>query len=100
MRRPYLALVTAAGLLLAVGASAEAAGRGGGGPGGTVPTFTPPGLNTTNEGFSNSNSHKSIAIPGGTPSGWDKGLQGQGNQGQGNGDAWKGITGTPPGLSK
>ncbi len=101
MRRPYLALVTAAGLLLAVGASAEAAGRGGG----TAP-FAPPGLRSTNQGLANPNSHKSDQIVGAPsptstsgygPSGWSLGTQGNANAP----NPWKGITGTsPPGLSK
>jgi hypothetical protein len=43
MRKPYVALVTAAGLLLAVGASAQAAGRGGGSVSFTPPGFSSPG---------------------------------------------------------
>ena len=39
MRKHYVAFVATAGLLLTIGASAEAAGRGGGGV-----SFTPPGL--------------------------------------------------------
>ena len=43
MRRLHLALVTARVLLLGVGVSAEAAGRGGGSRHGAVAPFTPPG---------------------------------------------------------
>jgi hypothetical protein len=95
MSKRYVALVTAAGLLLAVGGSAEAAGRGGVGS-----AFVPHGLTSTNQGFTNSNSMKDTHITpyntttGGTqtygPSGWSQGAQG-------NGDPWKGIS-SPPGL--
>jgi hypothetical protein len=103
MRKPYVALVTA-GLLLAVTASAEAGGRGGVGT-----TFLPPGLKSTNEGFTNTNSMKGSNITpyntttGGAqnygPSGWSQGAQGNANAP----NPWKGITsptgsGTPPGL--
>jgi hypothetical protein len=97
MRRPYLVLATAAGLSLAVGASAEAAGRGGG----TAP-FAPPGLQTTNQGFTSSNGVKGDHIIGATspsqttgygPSGWSQGTQGTG-------DTWKTLSSSPPGLSK
>jgi hypothetical protein len=94
MRKSCLA-VTTAGLLLAVATSAEAAGRGGGGPGGAVAPFTPPGLTTTNQGFINPNSNKSTAVPGGTPSGWSQGTQGNTNAP----NPWKGIS-PPPGLTR
>ena len=57
MRKHYVALVAAAGLLLTIGASAEAAGRGGVGS-----AFAPPGLRSTNQGFVNSNSMKDTNI--------------------------------------
>jgi hypothetical protein len=94
MRRLYLALVTAAGLLLAVGASAEAGGRAAVGGAGTA--FTPPGFHPTNQGFINGN--KSTAFepyPSSTsttlrPSGW--------GEGKGPSESpWKGVT-SPPGL--
>ena len=43
MRTLYAALVAAAGLLLTIGASAEAAGRGGGSAAFTPPGFSSPG---------------------------------------------------------
>ena len=96
MRRPYLALATAAGLLLTAGASAEA-GSGRAGGGGSA--FTPPGLMSTNPGFTNGNKGTNIigaTSPGQTtgygPSGWSQGTQGSG-------DTWKTLT-SPPGLSK
>jgi hypothetical protein len=56
MRKSYIALAAAGGLFLALGASAEAAGRGPGGP-----SFTPPGFSqgnktwTTPPGWTNPN---------------------------------------------
>ena len=99
MRKPYVALVSAAGLLLAFGASAEAGGRGGVGS-----PFVPHGLMSTNQGFTNSNSMKGSNITPATPatppqtsgygpSGWSQGTQGNGNAP----DPWKGIS-SPPGL--
>jgi hypothetical protein len=95
MRRPYLALVTVAGLLLAVGASAEAGGRAAVGGAGTA--FTPPGFRPTNQGFINGN--KSTAFepyPSSTsktlrPDGWDQGKGPSTNP-------WKGVS-SPPGLN-
>jgi hypothetical protein len=101
MRKSYVALV-AAGLLLTIGSSAEAAGRGGAGT-----SFAPPGLRSTNPAFSpSSNSMKDTNITQATtpsqttgygPSGW---TQGGGKAA----DPWKGITSgtpasSPPGLS-
>jgi hypothetical protein len=93
MRKSYVALVATAGLLLAFGASAEAAGRGGVGS-----AFVPHGLMSTNPGFTNGN--KGINIMGATtsdqttgygPSGWSQG----GGKAP---DPWKGIS-SPPGLN-
>jgi hypothetical protein len=54
MSKAYVALVTA-GSLLAFGASAEAAGRGGVGT-----AFVPHGLMSTNPGFTNGNKGNNI----------------------------------------
>jgi len=96
MRRPYLTLVTAAGLLLAVTASVEA-GNGRVGGGGSA--FTPPGLIQGNPGFTNGNKSTNIigapsqgTTAGFGPSGWSQGTQGTG-------DTWKTLS-SPPGLSK
>ena len=99
MRKSYLALVTTAGLLLAFGASAEAAGRGGVGT-----ALVPHGLMSTNPGFTNGNKSSNIEatppLPGAPtptsgygPSGWSQGAQGNAHAP----DPWKGIT-SPPGL--
>jgi hypothetical protein len=95
MRKFYVALVTTAGLLLAFGASAEAAGRGGVGSG-----FVPHGLMSTNPGFTNGNKGNNITgattsgqTTGYGPSGWSQGAQGNANAP----DPWKGIS-SPPGL--
>jgi hypothetical protein len=95
MRRLHLALGAAGALLLSLGVSAEAAGRGGGGPHGAVAPFTPPGLSTTNQGFANPNSNKSTALPNSTPSGWTQGTQGNARAP----DPWKGVS-APPGLTR
>jgi hypothetical protein len=100
MRKPYVALVTATGLLLAVGAPAEAAGRGGVGS-----AFVPHGLTSTNPGFTNG--MKSTEIAPATTSGQTTGYGPSGwTQGQGKApDPWKGITSSgspassPPGLN-
>ena len=66
MRRPYLALITAAGLSLAVTASADAGG-GRSAVGGGGAAFAPPGLRATNPanpGFTNLHSEKSEHITG------------------------------------
>src|SRR5262249_35618 len=96
MRKHYVALVAAAGVLLTIGASAQAAGRGGVGT-----PFVPHGLMLGNQGFSSSNGIKSSNITPATnsgqttgygPSGWTEGTKG-------NGDPWKGISpSSPPGL--
>src|SRR5262245_61365625 len=98
MRRLHLALITAGVLLLAVCASAEAGGRGGGGPSMTPSGFGSPGGHNGFETFT----HTTIGPPPTTtqarlPSGWD-----QGNA------AWKRdlqssnpiLTTRPPGLSR
>jgi hypothetical protein len=96
MRRSYLAAAAAAGLLLALGASVEAAGRVGGGG---VP-FTPPGFSPTNPGFTNGNKGTAFdPYPSSNPSnplrpsGWSQGTQGNANAP----NPWKDIT-SPPGL--
>src|SRR6516225_4300416 len=94
MRKSYVALV-AAGLLLTIGSSAEAAGRGGAGT-----SFAPPGLRSTNPAFSPSSITQATTpsqTTGYGPSGW---TQGGGKAA----DPWKGITSgtpasSPPGLS-
>ncbi len=99
MRKSYVALVTTAGLLLAFGGYAEAAGRGGVGT-----PFVPHGLMSTNlstnPGFTNGN--KGNNITGATtsgqttdygPSGWSQGAQGNAHAP----DPWKGLS-SPPGL--
>ena len=100
MRKHYVVFVAAAGLLLTIGASAEAAGRGGVGT-----AFAPPGLRSTNQGFLNPNSMKGTNITSATsssqttgygPSGWSEGQVKAP-------DPWKGITSppvsSPPGLN-
>src|SRR5262245_27573207 len=101
MRKHYVALVATAGVLLAIGASAQAAGRGG-----VTQPFVPHGLMSGNPGFTNLNSMKSSNITPATlsgqttgygPSGWSEG------QVKNNPDPWKGITSppvsSPPGLN-
>jgi hypothetical protein len=99
MRKHYVAFAAAAGLLLTIGAPAEAAGKGG-----VVPPFAPPGLRSTNPGSLNSNSMKATNITPATtsnqttgygPSGWSNGTQGNAHAP----DPWKGIS-SPPGLKK
>jgi hypothetical protein len=101
MRKSYVALVAAAGFLLTIGASAEAAGRSGG----VTTPFVPHGLTTSNPGFMNGNKGNNITAttppaPGAPaptkgygPSGWSNGTQGNANAP----DPWKGIS-SPPGL--
>jgi hypothetical protein len=80
MRKPYLAFTVAAGLLIALGASAEAGnGRG---PGGNP--FSPPGL-------TNGNGQKmGFGVNSTTPLGWS-------NPSTNGAPGWSGGT-TPPGL--
>ena len=88
MRKPYLALVTAAGLLLAVGVPAEA---GNGRTGGGSASFMPPGINgnTHLDPFTTTGSSPTTTF---IPRGWE--------QGKGAGADWKssisGSTATPP----
>jgi hypothetical protein len=89
MRKSYLVLVTAAGLLLAVGASAEAGGRAAtGGPSG--PAFNPPGWSNSHWSTTNQGSNNTLATQ---PPGWSHNLTGQTNAG------WSGtISGTGGGI--
>jgi hypothetical protein len=97
MVKSYLAVTAAAGLLLALGASADAAGRGpGGGSLSTPPGFGSQGGHNGFETFTHTG-------PGGSttttrlPSGWDEGKA-----------SWKGglqapnpnLNTRPPGLSR
>ncbi len=93
MRKHYVALVTAAGLLLAGAVSAEAAG-------GRGASFTPHGFNPVNPGFVNGNKSNAFdPYPSSNisnplrPSGWSQGTQGNANAP----NPCKGIT-SPPGL--
>ena len=109
MRKPYIALA-AAGLFLTLGASAEAGGRSGAGTSGGVGTsFVPPGLKSTNPGFTSGDKGDNVTPyntkTGGMqnygPSGWSQGAQGNANAPTP--DPWKGITSppvsSPPGLN-
>ena len=71
MRKPHLALVTAAGLLLALGVSAEAAGKGGGLP----PGFSSPGGHGGFEQFNGTTTTGTTTTPTtkSLPPGWDEG---------------------------
>jgi hypothetical protein len=94
MRKPYLVLVTAAGLLLAVATSAEAGGRSAtGGPSG--PAFTPPGWSNSHWSTTNSGTNNTLTTQ---PPGWSHNSTGQTNAG------WSGTTisgsgGIPHGLN-
>ena len=94
MRKPYLVLVTATGLLLAVAASAEAGGAGGrsatNGPSG--PAFTPPGWNNSHWSTTNSGTNNILTTH---PPGWSHNSTGQTNAG------WSisGSGGIPHGLN-
>ena len=70
MRKPYLALITAAGLLLAGGASAQA---GNGRIGGGSATFIPPGINGNSHLESFPTSTNNSTPPVFRPDGWDSG---------------------------
>ena len=75
MVKSYLVATAAAGLLLALGASANAGGKGGGGPSMTPPGFGSPGGHGGFETFTHTGT-------GGTttterlPGGWDEGKAG------------------------
>jgi len=95
MRKLYVALVTAAGLLLAIGSSAEAAGRGGCTVGFTPPGFSSPG---NHKGFEQVPSGPSTTVNGVTttpttalPGGRDEGTKAGWNSTL--------VPPTPPGLT-
>jgi hypothetical protein len=91
MRKLYLVLVTAAGLLLAVGASAEAGGGRAvtGGPSG--PAFTPPGWSNSHWSTANSGTNNTLPTQ---PPGWSHNSTGQTNAG-----TISGSGGIPHGLN-
>jgi hypothetical protein len=99
MRKSYLVLVTAAGLLLAVGVSAEAGGgRSGIGPQGNFP---PPGFshNTTGQLHSGTGgAWQTNSTTGVQPPGWSHNPIGQLN-GNWSGTSLTGTGGAPHGLS-
>ena len=77
MRKPHLVWLATAGLLLAVGASAEAGGRAAtGGPSG--PAFTPPGWSNSHWGTTNSGTTSALSTQ---PPGWSHNATGQTNAG-------------------
>jgi hypothetical protein len=95
MRTLYAALVAAAGLLITIGASAEAAGRGGGSAAFTPPGFSNPGNHT---GFEQIPSGPSATMNGVTttpttalPGGRDEGKKAGWNSTL--------VPSTPPGLT-
>jgi hypothetical protein len=103
MRKLYLALVTTAGLLLALSASAEAAGKG---IGGGTPPRTPPGFSSPggHGGFETFTHTTPATTPGGLPTtttttlprGWDEGNASWKSNLQGSNPT---LTTRPPGLS-
>jgi hypothetical protein len=94
MRKPYLVLVTAAGLLLAVATSAAAGGgrSATGGPSG--PAFMPPGWSNSHWSTTNSGTNHTLTTQ---PPGWSHNSTGQTNAG------WSGTIsgsgGIPHGLN-
>jgi hypothetical protein len=107
MGKIFISGACAAGLLLALGVySAEAGGRGGGGPGGNVAPFTPPGFSQGNKnGFETFTNTTPATIPTGTPT--TTSMQLPHGWGEGKAD-WKSsleqpnpvLNTVPPGLSR